>query len=438
MPHEKSQYKRREFLFRMGATAALGLLSTTPLRSFARMEKERAPLAVDPMTAITIAKTSLDVISAFSGSKDSAMAAMMRYQIALLRNIIDQLSLVQSKLVEIQNAVSELPEQFRLSLEQQFKIELIAEVQAAAQRYATNVLAPSLINPSIIQNQEVRNEINNIIFIADQKISALALMEGGIGPQACMIAPLAMSLNIACRTSLNYPREVIVSSLIRYQNWFDDMLSTKRGSISDTLGEAARKHDSLLGTLDEDRLAQRLQLKNFKLDGSQKATAVPDPGIIFHVFGPNQIEGMAIDSYGGTLQGQNLTQTARALYRVNSNLHTYNEPQLGGLLIGYKRSPAKIRSKDEQFNWENPAPKAGDYYYIQKVDTRGNYSFIRLADMVNNGQTAARVDDVSRARINLKIAEANLERARMCFCAQANIVAINSRKRIKEYLNLIS
>lgn len=437
MNYFEKKFQRRDFISKIGKLSALSFVAPISIKSIGRNAIEKESFVVDPITAITIAKTSLDIISTFSGSKDSAMAAMMRYQIALLQNIIKQLTQVQSKLIEIQNSIKELPEQFKESLEQQFKIELISEVQAAAQRYTTNVLIPSLTNPSIIQNSEVKNEINNIIFIVDQKISALALLDGGIGAQACMIAPLAMSINIACRSSLNYPKEVIYSTLIKYQRWFQDMLSDKKGSIMDQINESFGNHDLALSKLDNDRLAIRLGLNNFKLNGSQKGNVITDPGIIFSVFGPGQILGINFDSFGGTYNAQSLSPALRAIFRINSNIETYQNNELGGLLIRYKRSTSRIFSKDDTFSFQHFEPKNGEYYYVQKIDIDKKYQSNVIINMVQNGKTIAKVDDLSRANIELRIAEANLERSKLCFCAQANIVAHNSLNRIQEYLNVL-
>ncbi|BEV05027.1 hypothetical protein [Chryseobacterium gambrini] len=436
MNNQIKMYKRREFLSKLVLTSSLGFFS--PILKPIILSKSffNGKVLSDPMTAISIAKMSLDVISTFSESKNSAMSAMIQYQVSLLQQVITQINQVQDKLLEVENAIKNLPEEFKEILEEQFKIELIVNIRAAAQRYTTNVLIPSLTNPLIIQNEQVKKEISDIMYICDQKNTSLQLMNN-VGPQACMILPLALSLNIACRTSLKYPKEVIISSLNWFMNIVDDMLSDKKGSISDYIKIAAEKHDTILSELDSDRLANRLEIQNFKLNGNQKGKIIPDPAIVFSYFPPNQIEGISIDKYGGTTEAQALKNITRAIYRKDSNLYSYHDKILDGFLIGYKRHYTRIYSRDEPINFTSLSPIPGEYHYIYGIDSSRKYTASKIIEIIEKGNTNANVDDVSRAKINLKIAEANLERAKIMFGAQANIVALNTKYRIQEYINIL-
>jgi len=440
---ENNQFlvSRRDFIGK-SAIISIGLMLPNYLTAFAKSSKNNMTM-VDPataMTAITAAKTALDIMASFSGSSDSGIAAMLRYQNALLHLIIDQLGEIQRSLLTVQNAIAVLPEQIKSALAEQFRIELIANINGAASRYITNVLSPSLSNPELINELQVQNEISNIVFIVDQNISTLLETQTGIGPEACMIAPLAMSLNIAGRTNLNYSKSVKVSQLLRYRKWFDDMLSDKPGSIKSVQKQSMIDHDRYISQLDNNPLANRLGIKNFIIGGSQIGIEDTDPAVMISRSGVSCdiIEGKPCDKYGGWRPNDSfLSRAFSGIYIRLSSVTKVLDKQLDAYTLQYNQSEPLIYSKDEPNSMTTYKPFSGKYHYLHTVPNNTKLPSNYIKELVESDKTAARNNNAFREEIKLAITQANLERAKISFCAQAQVVALNTKKRIEEYINTI-
>lgn len=434
-------FNRKDFISK-SVIASIGLMLPNYLNAFSKISKNNMAM-VDPataMTAITAAKTALDVMASFSGNTDSGIAAMLRYQNALLHVIIDQLGEIQKSLLTVQNAIAVLPEQIKSALAEQFRIELIANINGAASRYITNVLSPSLSNPDLINEVQVQNEISNLVFIVDQNISTLLETQTGIGPEACMIAPLAMSLNIAGRTNLNYSKSVKVSQLLRYRKWFDDMLSDKPGSIKSVQKQSMIDHDRYISQLDNNPLAKRLGIKNFIIGGSQIGITDTDPAVMISRNGItcDIIKGKPCDIYGGWRPNDSfLSRAFSGIYIRLSTVSKVLDKQLDAYTLQYNQSEPLIFSKDEPNSLTTYKPFSGKYHYLHAVPTNTKLTMKYIKELVESNKTAAKNDNAFREEIKLAIMQANLERAKISFCAQAQVVALNTKNRIEEYINTI-
>jgi len=433
---------RRDFIVK-SIIASIGLMLPNYLNAVTKSSKSNMT-TVDPataMTAITAAKTALDIMASFSGSSDSGIAAMMRYQNALLHVIIDQLGEIQKSLLTVQNSIAVLPEQIKRALAEQFRIELIANINGAASRYVTNVLSPSMANPDLIDDPQVQSEISNIVFIVDQNISTLLSLQTGIGPEACMIAPLAMSLNMAGRTNLGHASSVKVSQLLRYKQWFDDMLSDKQGSIKNVQTQAINDHDRYIDQLKNNPLANRLGISNFTINGSQQGIEETDPAVMISTFGLascDYIEGKPCDKFGGYRPHDGMLQRAlTALYIRTVNITAVLDNTLDAYLLKYDLTDPIIYTKHEPSTMTSYKPYSGKYHYLHVVPPKTKLTAKYVKDLVESNKTASANNNAFREEIKLFLAQANLERAKIAFCAQARIVALNSKKRIDEYISII-
>ena len=433
---------RRDFIGK-SVIASIGLMLPNYLTALAQSSKNIMTMA-DPataMTAITAAKTALDIMASFSGSSDSGIAAMMRYQNALLHVIIDQLGEIQKSLLTVQNAIAVLPEQIKRALAEQFRIELIANINGAASRYITNVLSPSMANPELINDPQVKSEISNIVYIVDQHINTLRRIQTGIGPEACMIAPLAMSLNIAGRTNLGQAKSINISQLLWYKEWFDDMLSDKQGSIKSVQTQTIIDHDRYISQLKNNPLANRLGIKNFTINGSQLGIEETDPAVMISTFGLascDYIEGKPCDKFGGYRPKDGMLERAlTALYVRTVNITPVLDNKLDAYLLKYNLADPIIYTKHEPATMTSYKPYSGKYHYLHVVPPKTKLTTKYVKELVESSKTAAANNNAFREEIKLTLAQANLERAKIAFCAQARIVALNSKKRIDEYINMI-
>lgn len=433
---------RRSCLSKILVLPLIGLLSPQDIFAAVGNRKINATnSALNPMLFLMAAKMGMDLMAQFSGSKDSPMAAMMRYQTGLLNEIIGQLNNIQRSLVQIQIAIDSLPSVLEQAMEAQHRKELMAEIYGAVDRYLTVALIPSSTNPEIFNNEAVKEEIRNILDVADQKIATLNNQKIGFGPEACMIAPLAMCLSVAARTNLGFPTSVIKSSLNRYQTWFDDILGNKEGSISDILNKTIKHHDESLAILDTNPLAKRLGLSSFKLGGEQKGITAADPGLLLVEVTRQELSGLVrywADEYGATTKADIYTSRWKAAtYKRFSTIEAKYDSVVGAYLLVYNRSEPQIASRFVQETYELNRPKSGEYIYFQNIPHGSNFRIQDIKALAESGNTVARNDDASRETIKEAMSKANLDRATISFCAQARIVALQTKQRINDYLSLL-
>ena len=438
MSKNKSYYDRRSFT-RIALLSSIGLSLSPNLLMSSNLDVKKklgAATFVDPMTAMAIAQTGMQLINSFSSGPGSPILAMMKYQNGMLDIINKKLDLIQFNLVEIQNAIDSLPSKIKQELKIQYKTELFGEISAAARRYDDNFISASIENFDIFNNNQVKNEITDIITTADQCLSILRDSQGGNGPDACLILPLAMSLEIAGRTNLKYPSEVIKASILKYKSWFDDMLSDKPGAIRDIQNKAIKRHDSLLTELDNDLLAIRLGLKNYKLNGSQESEKINNPYVMFAGFAPQNITGINFDNKGGTYNAFNIAGISSKIYGRSTRLRSKLDKDLEVNLIDFEE--VRVDYADNKRQIDMIQPKKGDYVYVYShFNIPKNSNFQKVQEFVLEGNTPWRSDRNSERQILSVIKEVNLARAEISLCSMATTIANNSKKRIKEYLELL-
>ncbi|RXG29922.1 hypothetical protein [Leeuwenhoekiella marinoflava] len=439
MKSQNEEFNRRSFT-KMVTLTSIGvlLMPKTTLGNSSELISIHSPeiLAVDPMTAMAIAQTGMSLINSFSSGPGDPMIAMMKYQNGMLKVINEQLNSIQFSLVEIQNAINSLPHQIRKELEIQYKTELLGEISAAARRYNDNMIAASIENPRIFDNEEVKNEVVDIITTADQCLSILRDSKEGKGPDACLILPLALSLEIAGRTNLNYPIAVIKAAIVKYDSWFNDMLSDQPGSIYDVQNKAIAKHDALISSFDNDQLAVRLGLKNYKVNASQESKVIDNPTVMFAGFGPENITGVDFDSKGGTWDSSNIIRITSRIYSRLTKLKSTLNTDLNANFVDIEVVQTRYAKGKQQV--ELLEPKTGDYVYVyEHFNIPAGYNRDQVEDHVMNKNIPWKSDRDSESKINLALKEINLLRAEISLCSMAITIAYNSKNRIKEYLELL-
>ncbi len=386
---------------------------------------------VDPMTALMVTKTALDLISSFSGSKDSPMAAMLQYQNQMLELISSQLDDIQQSLVNVQNAIEDLPTQFEDILKVQYQSELIAEVRGAAYRYDHIYLRPARENPDIIKNEEVKNEIRDILNIVDQKLSTLRNLKGGLSPEACMIAPIALSLEVAARTTLGMPTAIIKSTLLKYKEWFREMTGDKSGAIPDIQAQTIKEHNKILDDAMNIPLAKWYELNKHKIGGSQKSAYCNDPVIIFTKL---PVTGLEIPARQASTKVQNLKPFTHGVYARTARLENKMNEQFQVNFIEFSEPLIMIASTKPQVNFAYPKDGRVCYIYHGAPNTASREKLEEIAE--SSGKKWSD-HNAMRAKMSKAMLEANLQRVKLSFCSYGYTIANNTTQRIEEYLKLI-
>ncbi|ETN96146.1 hypothetical protein [Zhouia amylolytica] len=424
----KKEISRRKFIQQLSLSS---LALYLPWQTYGQLNASKPPY-VDPVTALAVTKTALDLINNFSGPKKSAMASMLQYQNQMLDIISNQLTDIQKSLVEVENAIATLPEKFEKALKLQFQSELIAEVRGAANRYNYNYLRPSMEDPELIKNEDVRNEIRDIINIADQKLSTLKGLSGGLSPEACMIAPLALSLEVAGRSALGMPTASIKATLLKYKEWFSDMVSDKAGAIPDIQNKTMLYHDQIISKLEKNHLAKMYQLQNYKIRGTQTSAYCNDPVILFTRI---EIRGSSIDKNRlATTKVNNLKGWTHGIYSRSAKLQSVLREDLGTHMIEFSDPLIMIAENKQQVNFT--FPKNGEYCYLY-WDAPKSADRKQLENIANSNGNRWSDHKVNREKIKQAIFEANLQRVKLCFCSYGYTIANNTTQRINEYLKLL-
>ena len=254
----------RRSMLRSGILALFGAhsLGLSLTRAASHPVTSHLSAAVDPMTVLILAKTTLDLVQGFSKKRDG-LGAMLQYQIAMLGEISKQLGSIQSKLVELENLIISLPEDTRLALRLQFRSELLHTIAGAAEVYRSEVLEPSREDPGILSNARVQDKIRTTHQTVSQSRATLMQLPEGVGPHACLTAPVALALEVACAAQLEDPPPTIIGKLNSYDRWLTNMLGQQTGSIPSIQQAAATEHDRQIATLDKNPLAQRLNVGRF-------------------------------------------------------------------------------------------------------------------------------------------------------------------------------
>lgn len=428
----KTKIVRRDFIRKMSLGSLVFFIPNASHLTKLYKSSATKLIAIDPFSALVATKTTLDLVSSFSGSKDNnPMTAMLQYENQMLDIISEQLKNIQEALVAVENAILHLPEQFQESLKLQYQNELIAQVRGAAQRYNDIILIPSMADPSILENESVKDELKNIIYVANQDLSTLMNLPGGLSPEACMIAPLALSLEVSGRSALNQPPAIIKSTLLKYRKWFNDMISDKTGSIPNVLSNTVALHDQILAEIENNHLAKMYKLENYKIGGSQKSEQCNDPLIMFSKV---RMSPLDFPHRSATRINENMRGFIHGIYWRSSRLQVVLREDVGTYLIELSDPLVMIADNPKDVHWL--FPNNGEYgyiYYGAPIKSSKN----ELEKIANSKGKHWSDHIANRQLIKTAISNANVQRVKLSFCSYGFTIANNSIQRINEFLKLI-
>lgn len=385
-------------------------------------DKPKTPPIVDPVTVIATANLALNVIKLFSGSSKSMMLALMSYQIELLKVLSAQLDEIQKDISNILIAISALPDEISSALRNQYKTELLESVNASLNRYNHNIISGTINNIGHLNNEEVRNEIRDILFRLDQTSQILRGSSSITEPETCLITPIVMSLEVACRSNLNFPKEYINGIIIsKYQNWFKSLLSNEKFSITYYMHQYASEHDIAIESLKDNNLAKIIDFNVFKIKGSQKSNSYN----FYYVVTNLTMSGKIIE---------NLNEMPTGLISGIYHLLQYVEDvKIKGMdvkLLKLSKIEAIASSDLQEINFVKPKEKTRAFLgnVIKKLTRDEMFKEYEKSEYFKSHLNE--VDQINRVITIVNKCRANLE-----MCMNASTVANNSLKRVDEYLN---
>lgn len=417
-------------------TSALTMLHSRS--SAATAVRGRSLPFVDPITALTVAKTGIDLMNMFA-KRGGGLAPMLRYQYQMLGEISAQLTSIQRQLLEIERAIGDLPDKVRKALAIQFRTELMSQIAGSIELFTEEILKPSRRDPTIFENPTIKARIFRIYSDVAQNRATLSKYEEGYGPHACMTAPVTLSLEVVCAAHLDEPAGTIVGKLNSYNNWFEKMLEDRPNSIVGIQKAAVARHDKIIENLKNNRLAQRLKIEEFKVKGQQYGERSPDPCV---VTGLGKVS--PLDDQNATVTPLLLLdRVGRHSVFLTGELVLEANTLTGALEIRYMRSDKpKVgfnipTSGDGSYTGD--VPRYNDYCYYQRIPEHYGTKVLTEAEAIELVKSSPlwSSDDVNRAQLEASLASLNYERANIAFCAMAGSVVAESKHRIVEYRSIL-
>jgi hypothetical protein len=445
--------RRRAVGLGLGALVALIAQHVTAARLSAATGQSSVA-AVDPMTAMAAANTAFSLVQRFTGSRgsDGGLGAMLRYQAELLSEVSNQLQSISTKLDELRAVLAQIPEETRLALREQFRLELLAGLAGSAVRYRTEILEPSRLDRSILSHPRGVQTLNEILSDVSRNRSTLQGLPEGRGPHACMSAPLAMALEVSCAGHLGEPALMLLGRLAANREWFDVMMGDHPQSIPSLERRALDSHEEIIRGLQRNALAQRLSINEFKLAGRQTGPVVDE---ICLVMGRDRV----------THQGAELPIAPMILHVFNNTLRrkgvieVRDHNGVGARLVAYLRTPPAVFSSSQRApvqaafgpfpvegTVEPPSrsvtitePVAGDVCRAWADGSLPDRTPVPAARAISIGEesTVGRRVLLERTELETSLARMNEERAMIALCTLARGVVMATRHQINEYQRIL-
>jgi hypothetical protein len=411
--------KRRRMLAALAAGLG-GAMSALPRLSMA---------AVDPMTVAMIASTSMSLIQGFVKKGDGGLSAMLRAQFELLSTVTRQLEQVQASLGRIEEAIANLPTQVREIVQRQYGDQLIAQIRGGAGDY-NSFLRAYVASPSVLNSESVRGQLADILSRAADRRSTLAVLDYGRGPEAAMVLPISMALEIACLSHLRFPAAVIRSRLVDYSNWLDLMMQPGlAGSIPSRRTQAIAAHDRLIDTaVQSNPLASKLDLAKMKLSSTVRTDEVDVSPCAFLCVINVKTEG---GLNGPTALGAHrlLGEICPGGYMGARSVKLVENPALGVFLFEQvELDMATTRSS------ASLGPPAGRTCDIRRIPSQGAISELPAGRTYQYVEEAYPfLKDQPKAALGVTVARANEERAQIALTLHAEALLDHTRRQLADF-----
>ena len=228
---------------------------------------------IDPMTAISAANLTLNLIKGFS-SKSDGMASLMQTQIQALFKIMDQLNEIQENINSIINLLNEIPAEIETRVKNLLNDAQLSILRGIIERYKSNILTVLQKNPENVNNIEIQNEIRDITYKIDDAMNNIRNNKNISIVEISIHLPIVLSIEVACRTQLvNFPKDAIAPILIsKYYNFCNELLSDdkREGKIDKYIRELVAQHDEKIESTEINEIGKNLKIGNLKLKENQE------------------------------------------------------------------------------------------------------------------------------------------------------------------------
>lgn len=402
--------------------------------------------AQSPVMMMQAANTALGLMSQFMGS-GSEVVAMLAAQQTYLSEIVARLDSIQLSLLALNRAIALLPDTIRQQLANQFRQELVANISGAATRYSI-LLKASISDTTIFGDATTINKVRDIENVAAQAKATLSQLAEGIGPEAAMIAPLSLSLEIACLSRQKAKRSEIIANLDAYDGWLARMVGNEPKSIPDYQATAIAAHDATVAQAANSRDGQLAGVANFALAGSQIGSAMPDPCILLSAT-PDQLTSELPDSRTRNAD-QAFKYGSAYAYQEMSRVTAEEDATFGIMLLKYPSDRHVVISAarpellvaDGRMTGPDTGPPHGTLCFLQQLYrwpwTQMNSEKIIAEVNSPGGRLTRNRAEFPNAELVAAVAAINLERAKIGFAVKAANLVNQTRLTIGRFRQVIA
>lgn len=235
-------------------TALLGGLCLGPdiARSQLRISPNVAPPIADAGSGVSAvgyfqaAQLGLSLVSSLLGGKGD-VTALLSATFELLTVVSQQLAAVQKALIDLIERIDKLPAEFRQIVKDQYRDELLNQLEGAAGRYALYLNAAAL-DPNVFGNKAVLDQLTLILADTSAKRIQLQKWQGGLHPLSALILPLCAALEFSLRARLGESPATRVEMVVQYLRWVEQLLAPSDDSL---FGQIKHQQDIHAHALDE-------------------------------------------------------------------------------------------------------------------------------------------------------------------------------------------
>lgn len=393
---------------------------------------------------------------------DSGMSALLAAQVQYQELTVSHLMEIRNQLITIGNEVLQQREQTEEVVSLQWQKELRVGVVSAIAEYQS-YLTTSIDSPEIWTNDAVRADMRVLQSrISEHRSELQAAPYSLTGPSTAVIAPIAMSMEIACLGRLGFPRQHIKTKMLGYLEWFDKLLSDDVGSIGEYEISAIKEHDFLVSAGEElSGFIGRAGLSRFKLE---KPRSIGKPvfyncaGLVSPMAGPlarggkrwrfKELIRLSGNWSDGASWQFNSKQVIPKLVESLGVYHLYIENGSNGYLQtgagGSKPQGNDIKEALPEISSLNPVCKSylhsqrGGHTKVRK-DGEGNVIGKSFGEQVRDVLSGKKIPELESEieeakKLQLYLDNLNYQRTRIAFSIRARILLEEARNELIEQI----
>jgi hypothetical protein len=392
----------------------------------------RAQVAEGTAAALAIGKA-LDVFGSLVAN-DGGLGAMLRADHAYSQLIANELNSLLSYVADIKLALDVLPAREKALFEGVISVDHANQVIGAAVWYAATDAGAPQNSAAYWKNNAVKSALDRNLQQLETNLIPLSVTDQGKTEVGAMVAPLALSTQVALDLRAGLPNSA-VASIIRniYLPWFGTLLGASPPSLLSQIATYVKAHDDKIDELAKVPHHAQLGIARFK--SASRFDAAPSRPDISLVGGWYDIEGR-----GNCIGAMSRLPGAAAFsYQRLARLQLADWPEVGAARIEYDSGLAVMEVRHPDGTIDLPPGQndicqgvPADRSLTDKTPTSALTAAFEATDAYKNAWVSDHIP------LQLAIDELNLLRAKVCYALKLRQAVAIADAKAKETLKYLS